>query len=484
MLHLFSKGFKMSKTTLIWYRQDLRIEDHEALQAAIEKGGPVVALYVWAPEEESGWAPGGASKWWLNSSLIALSAQLKSIGIQLVIKQGTSEKEIFKLVKEIDADAVYWSRRYEPWSIKRNAQIKANLQEKGIKGLSFNSSLLHEPWTVSTKENKPYQVFTPFWKACCTKVEPSQPIGLPQNAKPLNYSVKSMQVEELGLLPKIHWYSGMEKEWTPGAQGAKDRLKSFLNGRIEEYKESRDRPDLEGVSKLSPHLHFGEISPRMIWHAIRKKYEDDEGVECYLKQLVWREFAYHLLYHFPQTVDKPLHSKYLKFPWQYDQEKLKAWQKGETGYPIVDAGMRELWTTGWMHNRVRMIVGSFLVKDLLLHWIEGDKWFWNTLVDADMANNTLGWQWVAGCGADAAPFFRIFNPMVQGEKFDPDGSYVKKWVPEVAQLPLKWIQRPWEAPPIVLQSAGIELGKTYPHPIVDHDERRKEALAALGKIKD
>lgn len=463
--------------TIVWFRNDLRIEDNPALAEALKLGGPIIPLYIWSPQEEGHWPLGGASRWWLHYSLEALDHELKTLGLQLIIKSGSSLEILQKLIKESKATSVLWNRRYEPYIIKRDSHIKSALTDGGIDVRSFNSSLLFEPWSIQNKQGKPFQVFTPFYKTCLQQTIPS-PTSLPQKICTSTPKIESTPLSKLDLLPHIHWDSGLKQMWKPGTQNAKKLMKSFLSKGVSQYPEMRDRPDIRGTSLLSPYLHFGEISPRMIWHSAHPT-EDAP----YLRQLVWREFAFHLLYHFPKTPDKPLKEAFENFPWKYDQGALKAWQKGLTGYPIVDAGMRELWTTGWMHNRVRMIVGSFLVKDLLLPWQEGAKWFWDTLVDADLANNTLGWQWVAGCGADASPYFRIFNPMTQGEKFDPDGAYVRKWVPELANMPTKWIHNPWEASEGELRMAGVTLGETYPRPIVDHSEARLRALEALKQVR-
>lgn len=469
------------KTSVVWFRQDLRIHDQPALAAALALKGSVVPVYIWSPEEEGNWPPGAASRWWLHHSLMALQKDLQGLGLTLVIRQGKSLQQLQTLIKETGAQHLFWNRRYEPWTIQRDAAIKATLRDQGIDVHSSNSHLLFEPWTISNRQGKPFQVFTPFWNSCLAKLI-APPLPPPSTCLKGTPKISSLQVQDLDLLPHIAWDSGLKQAWKPGSAGSSDMLERFLQEPILEYSDHRDRPDLEGVSKLSPHLHFGEISPRMIWQAVKQRCKN-KG-DPYLRQLGWREFAHHLLFHFPHTAEAPLHHKYAAFPWIQNQAWLKAWHKGLTGYPIVDAGMRELWTTGWMHNRVRMIVGSFLVKDLLLDWREGARWFWDTLVDADLANNTLGWQWVAGCGADAAPYFRIFNPTLQGEKFDPQGHYVKRWVPELSRLPLRWLQNPWKAPEDVLKESGIILGKTYPKPIVDHDVARTRALAALNTMKE
>lgn len=466
--------------TIVWFRRDLRLADQEALHAALARGGTVVPVFIWAPDEEAPWAPGAASRWWLHESLRAFDASLRALGSQLVIRRGPSLDALRRLINETGASAVYWNRLYEPAAIERDRVVKATLRADGVEAKSFNSALLHEPWTILTQQGKPYQVFTPFYRACQALDAPSTPRPPPAHL-PTIPSIPSVAINDLGLLPSIHWYDGMAATWQPGEDGAVERLAGF-RPRAPHYKSDRDRPDLESTSRLSPHLHFGEISPRQVWWSIRKAHPGGSA-EPYLRQLIWREFAHHLLYHFPHTPTEPLRPEFKRFPWEDNPQFLKAWQKGRTGYPIVDAGMRELWRTGWMHNRVRMIVASFLVKDLLIPWQAGAAWFWDTLVDANLANNTLGWQWTAGCGADAAPYFRIFNPILQGEKFDPDGAYVKKWVPELAALPAGLVHRVMEADRRVLSDAGVELGVHYPKPLVDHGVARDAALSAYDHLK-
>lgn len=464
-----------TKPSIVWLRQDLRFTDQPALQAAIEKGGPVIPLYIWSPEEEGEWAAGGASLWWLHHSLSSLQNEFGN----LILRSGSYLDSLVDLTELAGADAVYANRRFEPFAMEKDADIKNELHARGIKFQLFNGSLLYEPHAILTKQHKPYQVFTPFWKACQEFGEPPTPIKKPTNILAYKGKLKSDDLKSWNLLPKIPWDKGLEETWKPGTLGALEHLEFAIKKVVNEYAQTRDIPSLLGTSRLSPYLHFGEISPKMIWHAVKKI-----GGEDFLRQLGWREFAYYLLYHFPQTPDENLRSSFNAFPWDQNLTGLHAWQKGMTGYPIVDAGMRQLWKTGWMHNRVRMIVGSFLVKDLLIDWREGARWFWDTLVDADLANNTLGWQWVGGCGADAAPYFRIFNPILQGEKFDPDGTYVRQWVPELKLLPKKWIHKPWEASEEILIEANVFLGKNYPLPMIDHKEARKAALQAFKKIKD
>ncbi len=469
----------VERPSIVWFRQDLRVEDQPALSAAIAKGGPIIPLFIWAPEEQGEWALGEASCWWLQRALVELKKELKKWKLNLILRRSSSIEALLNIAKETGADAVFWNRCYEPTIMQRDASIKATLQQLSIKVQIFNGSLLFEPWDILNKQNKPYKVFTPFWKACSQLGEPRSPLSKPQKIKGDIRGIHSESLEEFHLLPTIPWDKGLQEKWKGGSQ-ANLQLQLALKTVIGQYSQRRDELGKEGTTELSPYLHFGEISPRMIWWAVRKKFGDQADV--FLRQLGWREFAYYLLYHFPRTPTEPLRSNFGLFSWQANQEALRAWQRGMTGYPIVDAGMRQLWKIGWMHNRARMIVASFLVKDLLIDWQEGAKWFWDTLVDADLANNTLGWQWIAGCGADAAPYFRIFNPVTQGKKFDANGEYVRHWVPEIRDLPNAWIHRPWEAPEKILKQAGVELGINYPKPIVDHARARKMALEAYDKI--
>lgn len=472
----------MTAPIIVWFRKDLRLEDQPAFYFACKQERPIIPLFIWSPEEEKEWSPGAASQWWLHHSLLQFKQDLKEKGLELIIRTGESFDILMEVVRESGADQVVWNRRYEPQSIARDSSLKSSLHKQGIKAQSFNGSLLFEPVTIQNKQKKPFQVFTPFWKHCLSLSVDLTPLPVPSIIKPYKQHLSSSSVEALDLLPKISWDVGLQKTWKPGTLGAKQHLTFAIQQVVVQYKQMRDFPGIRGTSQLSPYLHWGEISPRMIWQTVSQSISPTEIAEPYLRQLGWREFAHHLLYHFPHTPTQPLRNEFLRFPWKENPEHLDAWKKGRTGYPIVDAGMRELWETGWMHNRVRMIVGSFLVKDLLIHWIEGARWFWDTLVDADLANNTLGWQWVGGCGADAAPYFRIFNPMMQGVKFDPNGDYVRRWVPELSSLSNDWIHSPWEAPPEVLRGAGISLGIHYPYPIVDHKKAREEALEALKSI--
>lgn len=470
-------------TTIVWFRQDLRLTDNPALIAAATRG-PVVPVYIWSPEEEGSWPPGAASRVWLHHSLAALDQDLQDKGARLIVREGPALDTLRDLVKKTGATAVYWNRRYEPAAIERDKKIKNTLTKDGVETKSFNGSLLFEPWEIETQQGDPYKVFTPFWKACLARPEPPEPQSAPKKLAAPESWPKSAKLDNLGLLPKIDWDQGIREFWRPGEQEALQCVDEFLGERVRDYHTDRDVPAKDGTSRLSPYLHFGEVSPRTVWHETRHAPGPmGKGRETFARELGWREFGYHLIYHFPRTPDAPLRPEFKDFPWQRSRKKLEAWQQGKTGYPVVDAGMRQLWRIGWMHNRARMIVASFLVKDLRISWREGARWFWDTLVDADLANNTLGWQWAGGCGADAAPYFRVFNPTLQGEKFDPDGAYVRDWVPELSKLPNKWIHKPWEAPADVLEEAGVRLGDTYPKPIVDHAEAREQALAAFETIK-
>ena len=470
--------------TLVWFRQDLRIADNPALDAACRTGEPITPVYIWGPEEEGGWAPGAASKWWLHHSLNSLGTDLRRLGTELVLRRGAAQDVLLRLLRETGARRVLWNRRYEPYARARDEKVKTTLQAAGYETESFNSALLHEPWLIQNRSGKPFQVFTPFWKTCMAAGEKHAPLLAPGTLSDVTKAPTSLKLDELELLPELKWADGFSAVWQPGETGAWRALDQFQEQAFEGYNDGRNRPDQPGTSRLSPHLHFGEISPRQIWAKIA-----DEGAKAgavgwernqFVTELGWREFAYHLLYHFPETVDQPLRTEFRDFPWREDQALLRAWQRGQTGVPLVDAGMRELWQTGWMHFLVRMVVGSFLVKNLLIKWQEGARWFWDTLVDADLASNTLGWQWVAGCGADAAPYFRVFNPVLQGEKFDSEGRYVRTYVPELNKVPDRWVHQPWLAPGDRIE--GL-FSSGYPQPVTSLYASREAALAAYARMK-
>ena len=472
----------MTAPSLYWLRNDLRLTDNAALTAAAAQG-PVILLYVLDDETPGDWRMGGASRWWLHRSLEALSAKAP-----LLLRRGAADKVIAEVLQESGAASVHFARDYAPWSEGLERRVKAACETAGAACHRYGGFLLHEPETIRNGSGEPYRVYTPFSKACFATGEP-KPLKPAPRLTAWTGNIKTDRLEDWELYPsRPDWASGFAAVWTPGEAGAAARLKRFIRSGLADYAEARDRPDREVTSGLSPHLHFGEISPAQCWHAVRRAQlaasgKLDKPAEKFLKEVLWREFSYHLLHHWPQLPVEPFRPEFNGFPWRSDEAALRTWQRGQTGYPIVDAGMRELWATGIMHNRVRMIAASFLIKDLLIPWQAGERWFWDTLVDADIGSNSASWQWVAGCGADAAPYFRIFNPVLQGEKFDPDGSYVRKWVPELARLPNEFIHRPWEAPQLVLAEAGVAPGRNYPHPMVDHGKARDAALAAFQQLK-
>ena len=479
-----------ARPVIIWYRDDLRLADNRALAAAVATGQPLLAIYVF-DDGSPGIRPlGGASRWWLYHSLAALAADLARLGTALHIYRGAAGVLVPKLATAADASAVFWSCRYGAAERAVDTAVKSALHGAGIAAESRNDHLLVEPWEMKTKAGEPFKVFTPFWRTMRALGDPPAPVGKTKRivAGVPPTAPKPIALDSLGLLPtKPDWAGGLRATWTPGEAGARKQLSQFIAKRLSGYADGRDRPDLPATSCLSPHLRFGEISPRQVWHAVARAAEDGYAphgdAEKFLSELGWREFSYHLLFHHPDLATANFDSRFDAFPWAKDAKALRAWQRGRTGYPIVDAGLRELWNTGVMHNRVRMIAASFLIKHLLVDWRQGEAWFWDTLVDADPANNPASWQWVAGSGADAAPYFRIFNPVLQGTKFDPEGTYVRRWVPELAQLSSKHIHQPWDAPDAALEAAGITLGGDYPYPIVALDEGRARALAAFDRIK-
>ncbi len=451
----------------------------------------MVPVFVFDPGGEAPWAPGGASRWWLHHSLEALGASLAARGSRLILARGETAAVLAGLARSTGADTVFWNRAYEPAAIARERTVAAALARVGVATRVSPGSLLFEPDAVANREGGPFQVFTPFWRTCLER-EVAPPIKLPAGPLPAPAAwPRSLALADLALRPRHPWDAGFRSVWTPGEEGARRRLRQFVTRKMKAYVAAREEPGTDGTSDLSPHLHFGEVSPRQVWAAVRwvsaesGVFPDGPGAATFLKEVGWREFAHHLLWHFPHTPEAPLREKFARFPWAPDPggRLLEAWRRGQTGYPIVDAGMRQLWATGWMHNRVRMVAASFLVKHLRLPWTAGAAWFWDTLVDADLASNTLGWQWSAGCGADAAPYFRIFAPVRQGERFDGKGTYVRRWVPELAALPDAHLHAPWEAPPAILAAAGVALGRNYPRPIVDHATARAAALAAFQTLR-
>ncbi|HEX6833734.1 MAG TPA: deoxyribodipyrimidine photo-lyase [Rudaea sp.] len=467
-------------TAIVWFRRDLRLEDNPALRAALDSHARVVCLYIHAPEEEKPWAPGAASQWWLHHSLAALDAELRARGASLQIRRGPSLAALQAVLHETKAQAVYWNRLYEPSLIERDRRIKETLRGDGIDAHSFNANLLFEPWEIQTDSGSPYKVFTPFWNKARARLTASPPLPAPRTIDSVEAG-RGIALADLKLLPTIGWDAEFPRHWQPGERSAHRLLDDFLEGPVRNYKRGRDRPDPDNTSHLSPHLHFGEIGPRQIVWAIeearRHRCGETDESGAYLRELGWRDFSHHLLFHFPKTPEHNLNPQFDQFPWaRRNARVLVRWQQGRTGFPIVDAGMRQLWRSGWMHNRVRMIVASFLTKNLRQHWLHGARWFWDTLVDADLANNTQGWQWTAGSGADAAPYFRIFNPVSQAERFDPNGDYVRRWVPELAALPAPLIHQPWRDPDLLARTG-------YPAPMVELRTSREGALAAYAQMR-
>lgn len=467
---------------LFWFRQDLRISDNPGLYHAA-KYGRVLPVYILDEEAAGAFKMGSASKWWLHHSLATLNNKLDH---KLNIYQGNAKDILLHLATQHSIKEVYWNRCYEPWHIKNEAEIEASLRDIGVTCRSFNSSLLWEPWDVCKHDGSPYKVFTAFYrKGCQQAIAPRQLLPNPEHLDLIEDKTSRTSLCDLRLLPTIPWYKAMTSCWNIGEDGARQQLQHFLVQGFTGYKEGRNFPHRDQVSRLSPHLHFGEISPHQVWHSVQCHAAingAEKDLDAFAAELGWREFSYYLLYHFPHIPKRGLQTKFDAFPWRSNADFMNAWQRGQTGYPIIDAGMRELWQTGYMHNRIRMIVSSFLVKNLLIHWHEGAAWFWDCLVDADLANNSASWQWISGCGVDAAPYFRIFNPITQGEKFDIDGNYTRRYVPELKLLPNDYLFKPWRAPTNILTNADVTLGVTYPYPIVDLATSRNAAIEAFASI--
>lgn len=494
---LFAQDMTISaqRINLVWLRQDLRLADNPALYEACNNGA-VIPVYILDDSNSGEWAMGGASRWWLHHSLSALSA---SLGDQLLVLKGDPLTLIPRLVKTLQVDDVYWNRCYEPWRINRDGQLKKQLNDNGTVVYSSNGSLLWEPWRILKDDQTPYRVFTPFYRRGCLKAEPpAQPLPAPRRLRQAVVDATSISggawlkgqvgpagIDTLGLLPNIPWDKTMAATWQIGEKAAWQRLQQFLDTGLEGYKEGRNFPARAKVSRLSPYLHFGEVSPRQVWHEAQLAGATgglENDLDNFLSEIGWREFSYSLLYHNPDLPRVAIQKRFNNFPWEQNAERLRAWHQGNTGMPLVDAGMRELWQTGYMHNRVRMVVGSYLVKNLLLHWHAGEDWFWDCLVDADLPNNSASWQWIAGCGADASPYFRVFNPVLQSRKFDKDGEYLRRYLPELASLPDKHIHAPFEAPADVLRSADVRLDENYPSPVVELKASREAALAAFKSL--
>ncbi|UIK03402.1 cryptochrome/photolyase family protein [Neorhizobium galegae] len=468
---------------ILWFRKDLRLDDNPALHAAIEAGGPVIPVYIREPAHLNVGPLGAAQAWWLHHSLAALKESLRSLGSDLILISGKAEDVLADLARKADAKTVFVNRAYERTLFDRGIAIELKKHDIAIR--AFHGQLLHEPKSIRTGTGNAFKVFTPFWNALQKAGEPHEPIDTPTKILSPQHLPPSENLDHWALLPtKPDWAAEFGKMWVPGEAGAQEKLRDFVDRELHDYKRGRDLPSIDATSLLSPHLAHGEVSPARIWHAVRGlPSKASEDVAHFRRELAWRDFCYNLLTEFPELHDRNWDDRFDRFKWGYDPGEFHAWTMGMTGYPIVDAGMRQLWRTGFMHNRVRMITASFLIKDLMIDWRKGERWFRDTLVDADPANNSASWQWVAGSGADASPFFRIFNPVLQGEKFDPDGDYVREYLPELARLDRKYVHKPFEAPEHVLEKAGIELGKTYPKPIVDHAFARDRALAAYRDIR-
>lgn len=468
------------RPVIVWFRKDLRLTDNPALQRALELGQPVLPVFI-LDRTSSARPLGAASHWWLNRSLRALGDALEGAGSRLILRSGPSEGVLFDLIRETGAQKVLLNRRFDPEGWQQDTDIAHALASEGIDCKGFNGNYLATPGSIRSPAGTPYKVFTPFKKALLGQVPPPKLTVAPQTLPPCP-DAASEALESWGLHPRNpDWSTGFD--WTPGEAGAVAALEAFIGGGLATYGEGRDLPGTTGSSRLSPHLHWGEVHPWRVIEAVRAANRSGPDTETYVSEIVWREFSAHLLHHFPQMVQKAFRPEFDAMPWRDDAIALRAWQKGLTGYPLVDAGMRQLWQTGWMHNRVRMVVASFLTKHLLMDWRMGEAWFWDTLVDADLASNVQNWQWVAGSGADAAPYFRIFNPTLQSQKFDPDGTYIRQWVPELARLPARYIHQPETTPADMLARAGVRLGQTYPRPIVIHEFGRKRALDALEIVK-
>jgi len=464
---------------IVWFRQDLRLSDHPALCAAVATGAPILPVYLLDDETPGRRAPGGASRWWLHHSLAALDRGLRRLGAPLVLLRGRADRALPRLAASLGARTVCWNRLCEPWALAADSALAPALAAVGAEARIHRDAGPAEPGEIRQRDGGPFLVFGAFWRRLRMAPAPCEPLPAPERLRGLEDAPEGERLAAWGLTPSDpDWAEGLRETWRPGEAEARVRLQDFVDSRLAGYREARERPAESGTSLLSPHLHFGELSFGQAWRAALLR-EGEPGGETFMRELAWRAFARHLLHHFPELPRRAIRPAFERVPWRRDPDALRAWRRGRTGYPLVDAGMRELWRTGFMHNRARMVAASFLVKHLLLDWREGEAWFWDTLVDADLASNAMNWQWVAGCGADAAPYFRIFNPVAQGERHDPDGAYVRRWVAELGDLPDKYVHRPWEAPEAASRGAGVKLSQEYPHPIVAHDAARRRALDAF-----
>ncbi len=479
---------------ILWLRQDLRLSDHPALHAAAKRGGPLLPIFIWEEDPDDHWLPGAAGRYWLHHALEIFEKQLQKLGSTLVLKKGDARKILPALAKELGADTVFWNRRYDPAGSARDRHIQKHLIEQGQSVETFASRLLREPWDVTNEQDQPVRVFTPYWKRCIRDWEPDKPLPAPSKLPPPP-KITSARLEDLHLLPRgeARWNLKLDRHWEIGEQAGRGRLRNFTeNQGLGGYSAQRNTLAEPGTSSLSPYLNWGHVSPRQIWWQVREQIESQKGgsggdialktsSDPFTRQLFWREFSYSMLVHFPHTPDEPLREEFAHFPWEENEEHFRRWSRGHTGFPIVDAGMNQLWEEGWLHNRARMVVASFLVKDLMIPWQSGAKWFWDTLVDGDLANNTMGWQWVAGSGADSAPYFRIFNPLSQSMRFDPEGHYVRRYVPKLTKFPKSSIHAPWEAQD--REELGVSCEEDYPKPMVDHSQTRARALSSYSAMR-
>jgi deoxyribodipyrimidine photo-lyase len=473
---------------IYWFRRDLRLSDLPGLAAAASLGHPVLPVFILDDQTPGQWAYGSASRWWLHHSLAALADAIQQQGGELLLLQGPARACLLQLAHQVGAAAIYCSRSYEPWARELEQGLHQDCESSAIEFKRYPGTLAFEPEQIKTLSGGPFKVFTPFWKAC-RREGPPHPVAASKVNWQSSSGIEAVKLAHLELLPVApDWAAQWSELWQPGSAGAEQRLARFFAQGLSDYAEGRNHPAKQSTSMLSPHMQFGELSPRQLWASAEQARLQQPGlsdqVDKFLSELGWREFSHHLLFHYPHIAEKPFKPAFENFPWLGNRDHLQAWQTGQTGYPMVDAGMRELWHTGYMHNRVRMIVASFLTKHLLLPWQSGEAWFWDTLLDADLANNAAGWQWVAGSGADASPYFRIFNPTLQGQKFDSQGEYLRQWVPELAALPDRYLHEPATAPAAVLAEAAVELGTTYPLPIVEHRQARESALAAYASIRN
>ncbi len=471
--------------SLLWLRQDLRLADNPALVAALARSERVLPVFVLDQAAAGDWAPGGASRWWLHHSLASLGRAFAERGTTLILRRGDAADIIPALARETGADSVQCGLPHEPWLRRLDERVSTALQADGRTLVPHRVATLFDLDAIRSKTGTRYGIYGPFAKACHALPEPDVPLPAPAHVPGPDMLPASDHLDDWNLLPtRPDWAGGLRDAWTPGEDGGHAHLRDFLSDRLDTYGASRNIPgDPRGTSMLSPHLHWGELSPTQVWHAARDAaatlQNPSGGFETFQNEVLWHDFSAYQLRHTPTLPEQPMRPAYSRMPWRDDEPGLRAWTRGQTGVPIVDAGMRQLWQMGWMHNRVRMITASFLVKHLLVAWQTGERWFWDTLVDADLATNAVSWQWIAGTGTDNQPFFRIFNPVTQATRFDPDGRYVRQYVPELARLPDRWLHCPWEAPRTVLDAAGVQLGVHYPVPVVSLETGRDRALQAF-----